>query len=1133
MSILVATGFVRIDSDTKPAMKALKALGAIGAQALTTSLVPATATVVAGLGAVVSAAGLAAGAMVAYGAAVVPQFQDISKAMKQQAVAEDAKTKAAVQSSLAQDMAAKFGYKYGEAVKITADMSAEAKDRAEAYNKALTASRTASDTATKAQALYKQELDAMPKATRATAEAFLKLKDESQAWSRSLSGSTMPVFTKGINFLRGLLPSLTPVVKSVAHEIESFVGTLGEGVAGRTFREFGRNVTANGAGALRTFLDTSKNIVVGITGIMNAFTPMSSQVTGGLADLTEGFANWGANLEGNSGFIGFMDYVKESGPVLGDTLSSLGSAFGDIASAAGPLGGVGLTLVSVFADIVDAIPTPVLELLVPAIISVNLAMKAYAIYTAASTAATWLFTTSVTTATGVTYASRVTLVAHRIALVAHALASKIAAAATAGFALAMRVARIAMLAFRYGLVALRLALLLTAAGFRILAVAIISNPIGLIITGIVLLVAAIVLAYKKSETFRNIVNAVGRALKTAWDAIWKALVFVFNWVKDHWKLILILLTGPIGLAVAAIVKYWDKIKAAFLYVWNFIKDNWKLILAILTGPIGIAVGIVVKYWDKIKAGFNFVVDFIKRNWKNIVAVLTGPVGIAVRLITKYWDNIKSAISAVWVFLRDRVFAPIGNFFTKTIPGWAASARNRVTDAWQGLRDRLVGVYQSIKSRVFNPIREFFTSTIPGWARTLRDRVKGFFSGMRDGIGEIWNGIKSKTKGPVNWVIDKVWNNGIENIWGKITGWIGIKNNLKEIRLLESGGTVGRSGPGIFNRPTAIVGEGNPNYPEYVIPTDPKYATRARALWTAAGAHFMEDGGILGDIIGGVKKVGGAAKSAVGGIADFLTDPTAKAKKLLQGPLNKLSSLGSSPWARMVAEIPRKAVRGLIDKVKNMAGDLVGNLGSAIGLGSSGGSGVKRWSGVVQMALRMLGQPPAYLGLTLRRMNQESGGNPRAVNLWDINAKNGMPSVGLMQVIRPTFQAYAGKYRKTGPFMYGVSVAPIANIYASMRYALSRYGSLPRAYNRPGGYRNGTNSSTAGWHLFGEEGPELGFTPAGWRVLNNRRTAGALGGGGSLRVERLVVENHGVIASRREAEDWLVESLVSLQRKGRI
>ncbi|MFD3972949.1 peptidoglycan DD-metalloendopeptidase family protein [Streptomyces cyaneofuscatus] len=125
-----------------------------------------------------------------------------------------------------------------------------------------------------------------------------------------------------------------------------------------------------------------------------------------------------------------------------------------------------------------------------------------------------------------------------------------------------------------------------------------------------------------------------------------------------------------------------------------------------------------------------------------------------------------------------------------------------------------------------------------------------------------------------------------------------------------------------------------------------------------------------------------------------------------------------------------------------------------GTGGDAGAGVERFRGVVTQALGQVGQSLALVNTTLRRMNQESSGNPRAVNRDDINWINGTPSVGLLQVIKPTFERFAGKYRKTGPFLYGVSVDPMANIYASMRYALKTYGSLSAAYNRIGGYARG-------------------------------------------------------------------------------
>ena len=122
----------------------------------------------------------------------------------------------------------------------------------------------------------------------------------------------------------------------------------------------------------------------------------------------------------------------------------------------------------------------------------------------------------------------------------------------------------------------------------------------------------------------------------------------------------------------------------------------------------------------------------------------------------------------------------------------------------------------------------------------------------------------------------------------------------------------------------------------------------------------------------------------------------------------------------------------------------GSFGGPIGGGSYG---VGQWSGLVLRVLGMLGQSASWLSTVLRRMNQESGGNPRAINLWDSNARAGTPSIGLMQVIGPTFAAYAGPFRGLGIYN------PLANTYAGLNYALHRYGSLG-ALNQPGGYTNG-------------------------------------------------------------------------------
>jgi hypothetical protein len=94
-------------------------------------------------------------------------------------------------------------------------------------------------------------------------------------------------------------------------------------------------------------------------------------------------------------------------------------------------------------------------------------------------------------------------------------------------------------------------------------------------------------------------------------------------------------------------------------------------------------------------------------------------------------------------------------------------------------------------------------------------------------------------------------------------------------------------------------------------------------------------------------------------------------------------------------------------------------------------------GWIRQALDIMkakGIPGSYSGLH-RNIMRESSGNPNAINNWDINAINGIPSKGLLQVIPPTFSTYhvAG----TSWDIYN----PVANITAAANYAAHRYGSI--------------------------------------------------------------------------------------------
>ncbi|KAF4407507.1 MULTISPECIES: transglycosylase family protein [Streptomyces] len=81
-----------------------------------------------------------------------------------------------------------------------------------------------------------------------------------------------------------------------------------------------------------------------------------------------------------------------------------------------------------------------------------------------------------------------------------------------------------------------------------------------------------------------------------------------------------------------------------------------------------------------------------------------------------------------------------------------------------------------------------------------------------------------------------------------------------------------------------------------------------------------------------------------------------------------------------------------------------------------------------------GIPGTYEGIH-RNIMRESGGDPSATNNWDINAQNGTPSIGLLQVIKPTFDAYHVEGTAND------QSDPVANIVAACNYAADVYGSI--------------------------------------------------------------------------------------------
>jgi phage-related protein len=399
--------------------------------------VPAAAAAGAALGGIAAGAAAAGLAVKAFQLAAKPQLDAVADASAAAEKAEQAHEKATLKKAAAQKLAAKGG---------------------DEYKAALREAESATKAASEADAAYKRELEGLPPATRDYAIALQGLKKDHEDWSNSLSSTTMPVFTKGIQILRDLLPTLTPFVKAAAGAFSGFLDEVGAGVRSAGFKEWAADMAAAAGPALSNFLQVIKNLAVGFGGLLGAFLPVSDGVTGGLVKMTAAFANWGSSLGDSQGFAVFMDLAREGGQTLG----TLASAAVQVLGALSPLIGVTAQLAVWLAQVINAMPPGALLAIGTAWAAIALAIKTYTLYTT------------------------------------------LAAAATRVWAVAQGIFNAVMM----------------------------MNPIGLVIAAIVALVAIVVVAYQKSETFRAVVQAVWAAVKVAILTAVDGIMAAINWLSN-------------------------------------------------------------------------------------------------------------------------------------------------------------------------------------------------------------------------------------------------------------------------------------------------------------------------------------------------------------------------------------------------------------------------------------------------------------------------------------------------------------------------------------------------------------------------------------------------------------------------
>lgn len=384
-------------------------------------------------------------------------------------------------------------------------------------------------------------------------------------------------------------------------------------------------------------------------------------------------------------------------------------------------------------------------------------------------------------------------------------------------------------------------------------------------------------------------------------------------------------------------------------------------------------------------------------------------------------------------------------------GSVRNTSQSIWDNWKsGMQSRTNSTYNNIKSAT----------------NSFGNQTTTKFGQIRNNVGAAWGGLSPKFKPPVSYLVHTVVNSGIVGAMNAIISKLGGGTKVGGISVagFASGGFVSGSGNGTSDSIPARLSNG-----EFVMQAS------AVQKFGSGFMHALNSGRMPGNghKTAGFARGGSAGmQAATGGIGQVNVNVPGFASGGLVAAvpsvdeLTKLLGDGSKAASTKFADyLLNTFVYPLIDSgtggtamksaFKAGMGRIKGNLATWVEKNLSGGgqslaaykpgAGAAQWTPTVKAALTQTGNSQDNVAATLHQMTTESGGNPYAVNLTDSNAAAGYPSVGLMQVIRPTFQAYAGKYASKGPFMYGTSIDPMANIYSSMKYAMAQYGSLAAAY----------------------------------------------------------------------------------------
>lgn len=353
-----------------------------------------------------------------------------------------------------------------------------------------------------------------------------------------------------------------------------------------------------------------------------------------------------------------------------------------------------------------------------------------------------------------------------------------------------------------------------------MALTLATGPIGLTIAAIVALGTAFVIAYKKSETFRNIVNGAVAGVVTAFKWLWSGIMTVLTpvgnaiasfgrqlaktfgqfWAENGpqfmqalaniktgfsvmWQIIRPIIVGIGSIfkavfgAIVATAQFFMSVfqgifRVGFALVKYIIVSTWQAIKGVINGALNIIMGIAKVFIGLFTGDFRKMGEGLKQIFKGAFQFIWNLVQLW--FVGKIFGVFKLGLGLIKNVVKGSLGSVRGTFsnilssiwgIVKKIFGWISSfMRNIFGNIWKFTK----AIWSNIKLAITNPTA-LIRKIIPQTFRTMSKIIRTIFSGLRKSVSVIFQTMKT------------VLVNIAKAIWNLLRGnFSGMRKNLQNI-----------------------------------------------------------------------------------------------------------------------------------------------------------------------------------------------------------------------------------------------------------------------------------------------------------------------------------------------------------------